>query len=156
MAHAASVVSSSIKDATVRDLVTANKFIKLLKCNEFASSFPQISDLQNASLVCFSDASFANLKCGGSQGGLLVFLQGRNGKYMLLASQSRKLKRAVKSTLTAETLALQEVIEGAIMIEAMFLEILNVAAQILPIKCVTLHDAVYSTKTLTEFVVKIS
>ena len=119
-------------------------------------SFPQINDLQNASLVCFSDASFANLKCGGSQGGLLVFLQGRNGKYMLLAWQSRKLKRVVKSTLTAETLALQEVIEAAIMIKTMFLEILNVDAhnQILLIKCVTdsksLYDAVYSTKTLTE------
>ena len=85
-----------------------------------------------------------------------MFLQGRNGKYMLLDWQSRKLKRVVKSTLTAETLALQEVIEAAIMIKAMFLEILNVDAhnQILPIKCVTdsksLHDAVYSTKTLTE------
>ena len=85
MAYAASAVSSSIKDATVRNLVTANKFIKLLKCIELLLSFPQISDLQNASLVCFSDASFANLKCSGSQGGLLVFLQGRNGKYMLLA-----------------------------------------------------------------------
>ena len=85
-----------------------------------------------------------------------MFLQGRNGKYMLLARQSRKLKRVVKSTLTAETLALQEVIEAAIMIKAMFLEILNVDAhnQILLIKCVTdtkpLHDAVCSTKILTE------
>ena len=75
---------------------------------------------------------------------------------MLFAWQSRKLKRVVKSTLTAETLALQEVIETAVMIKAIFLEILNVDAhnQILPIKCVaeskSLHDAVYSTKTLTE------
>ena len=75
---------------------------------------------------------------------------------MLLAWQSRKLKRVVKSTLTAETLALQEVIEAAIMIKAMFLEILNVDVhnEILPLKCVTdsksLHDAVYSSKTLTE------
>ena len=136
MTYAASVVSSSIKDATVRDLFTANKFIKLLKCNELVLSFPQISDLQNAS-------------CSASQGGLLVFLQGRKGKCMLLAWQSRKLKRVLKSTLTAETLALQQVIEGAILIKAMFLEILNVDAnnQILPTKCVTdsksLHSAVY-------------
>ena len=161
MAYAASVVSSSIKNATVRDLVKANKFIKLLNCNELVLSFPQISHLQNASLVCFSDASFANLKCSGSHGGLLVFLQGRNGKYMLLAWQSRKLKRVVKSTLTAETLALQEVIEVPIMIKAMFLEILNVDAhnEILLINCVTdsksLHGAVYSTKTLTEEPLKI-
>ena len=79
---------------------------------------------------------------------------------MLLAWQSRTLKRVVKSTLTEET-ALQEVIEAAIMIKTMFLEILNVDApnQILPIKCVTdsksLHHAVYSTKTLTEKRLKI-
>ena len=45
MAYAASVVSSSTKDATVSNLVTANKFIKLLKCNELVLSFPQINDL---------------------------------------------------------------------------------------------------------------
>ena len=62
IAYAANVVRSSIQDATVRDLNMVNKFIKLLKCNELVLSFPQINDLQNASLVCFSDASFANLK----------------------------------------------------------------------------------------------
>ena len=150
MAHAASVVSSSIKYATVRDLGT---------CNELALSFPQINDVQNASLVCFSDASFPNLKCGGSQGGLLVFLQGRNQNYMLLAWQSRKLKRLVKSTLTAET-ALQEAIEAAIMIKSLLLEIfIDAHNQNLLLKCVTdsksLHDTVYSTKTLTEKRLKI-
>ena len=60
MAYAASVASSSVKDATVRDLVMANKFIKLSECNELILPFSQINDLQNASLVCFSDASFAN------------------------------------------------------------------------------------------------
>ena len=38
----------------------ANKFIKLSECNELILPFSQINDLQNASLVCFSDASFAN------------------------------------------------------------------------------------------------
>ena len=162
MAYAASVVSSSIKDGTVQELVTANEFIKLLKSNELVLSFPQKNDLQNASLVCFSNASFVNLKCGGSQGGLLVFLQGRNGKYMLLAWQSRNLKRVVQSTLTAETLVLQEAIKAAIMIKTMLLEILNVDGhnQILLIMCLTdsksLHDVVYSTNTLTEKQLKIA
>ena len=56
-----------------------------------------------------------------------MFLQGRNGKYMLLTWQSRKLKGVVKSTFIAET-ALQEAIKAAIMIKTMFLEILNVDA----------------------------
>ena len=57
MVYAANVASSSIKDATVKDLVRANKFIKLLKCNEIVLSFQQINDLQNTSLVYFIDAS---------------------------------------------------------------------------------------------------
>ena len=57
MVYAANVVSSSIKDATVKDLVRANKFIKLLKCDEIVLSFQQINDLQNTSLVYFIDAS---------------------------------------------------------------------------------------------------
>ena len=39
-------------------------------------------------LICFSDSSFVNLKCGGSQGGLLVFLEGSDRRYMLLDWQS--------------------------------------------------------------------
>ena len=90
-----------------------------------------------------------------------MFLPGRNGRCMLLVWQSRTLKKVVKGTLAAETLALQEAIETAIMIKTMFLEILNVDAhnQILLIKCVTdsksLYDAVYSTKTLIEKRLKI-
>ena len=65
MVYATSVVSSPIKDATARELV----FIKLLKSNKIVLQFPKVNDLQNASFVSLSDASFPNLKCGGSQGG---------------------------------------------------------------------------------------
>ena len=74
MAYAASAVSISKKDATIRNPPIANKFIKLLKINKVVSSFAQMNDFQNVSLVCFGDASFANFKCGGSHGGRLVFL----------------------------------------------------------------------------------
>ena len=149
MAYAASIVSSSIKGATVKDLITANKFIKVLKSREVILSFPKLDNLKSSMLICFTDTWFANLKSGGSQGGLIVFLQGSNGKYMPLAWQSRKLKRVAKSTLTAETLALQEGIEVSIMIKSMLLEILKIDAinEILPITCIT--DAVYSTKEVT-------
>ena len=54
-----------------------------------------------------------------------MFIEGSNGKYMPLTWQSRKLRRVVKSTLTAETLALQEFIEVAFMIKYILLDILN-------------------------------
>ena len=121
-----------------------------MKSKDTVLSFTKIA------LICFSDASFANVKCGDSQDELLVFLEGSDGRYMLLDRQSRKLKRVVKSTLTAETLALQEVIEVAYMIRCLLLEILRQEQQnqILPMKCTTdrrsLDDAVYSSKTITE------
>ena len=156
MAYAASIVSGSIKDATVRDLISANKYIKMLQSTDVVLSFPKIADIEHSELICYSDASFANLKCGGSQGGIIVFIQGTNGKYMPLAWQSRKLKRVVKSTLTAETLALQEVIDLAFTIKCMLLEISNLSMQnqILPIKCIvdskSLYDAVYSSNNPAE------
>ena len=75
MAYAASVVSSPIKDATVRDIITTNKFIKILKSKNVVLSFPKIDDISKAVLICSSDVSFVNLKCGGLQDGLLVFLE---------------------------------------------------------------------------------
>ena len=87
MAYAASIVSGSIKDATVRDIITANKFLKMLQSTDVVLSFSKIEDIENSELICFSDASFPNLKCGGSQGGIIVFIQGFNGKSMLLAWQ---------------------------------------------------------------------
>ena len=121
MAYTASVTSSSIKDATVRNVITANKFIKILKFKDVILSFPKIDDISKAALICFSDASFANLKCGDSQGGVLVFLEGIDRRFILLAWLSRKWERVVKSTLTAKTLALQEVIEEVYMIRCLLL-----------------------------------
>ena len=45
MAYAASVVSSSIKDATVRDIITAKKMIKILKSKDVVLLFPKIDDI---------------------------------------------------------------------------------------------------------------
>ena len=41
MAYAASIVSGSIKDATVRDIITANKFMKMLQSKDLVLSFPK-------------------------------------------------------------------------------------------------------------------
>ena len=90
MAYAASAVGSSIKDVTVRDLITSNKFIKMLKSKDVDLSFPKIDNISKAALICLSDALFTNLKYSGSQVVLLVFLEGCDRRYMLLAWQSRK------------------------------------------------------------------
>ena len=88
-------------------------------------SFPKIEVIASTALIYFSDGSFGSLKCGDSQDGIIVFIEGSNGKYMPLTWQSRKLRRVVKSTITAETLELQKVIEVAFMMKCILLEILN-------------------------------
>ena len=50
MVYAASAVSSSIKDASVRDIITANKFIKILKPKDAVLSFPKMMTYQRQPL----------------------------------------------------------------------------------------------------------
>ena len=104
--------------------------------------------------MCFSDAAFANLKNGGSPGAFIIFLYGNN-KYAPIAWTSRKLKRVVKSTLSAETLALGESLETCFMIKSLLVELIGKDNyQNIPICYYTdnksLVDTINSTKLLTE------
>ena len=73
--------------------------------------------------MCFSDAAFANLKNGGSQGAFIIFLY--ENKYAPIAWTSRKLKQVVKSTLSTETLALEESLEACFMIKSLLAELIS-------------------------------
>ena len=69
-----SELSSAIKNATVNDLLKANKVLKYLKNTQSYIQFPKLDNINNLRIVMHSDASYANLPYGGSQGGHLVFL----------------------------------------------------------------------------------
>ena len=73
--------------------------------------------------MCFSDAAFANLKNGGSQGAFIIFLY--ENKYAPIAWTSRKLKQVAKSTLPAETLALEESLETCFMVKSLLVELIS-------------------------------
>ena len=91
-------LSSSLKIAAVEDQLGANKTIKKLKPNEVKSRFPSMDKwkVEKAQLVSFSDASLANLKNGGSQGGGIIFIVGENGEYAPLSWNFKKIKQMVK------------------------------------------------------------
>ena len=64
-------------------------------------------------LVVFSDASHANLPDRySSAGGYIIFLIGNNKRSCPLAWEAKKIRRVVKSTLAAETLALVEAVDS--------------------------------------------
>ena len=115
-----------------------------------------MGSLENIKLVGFSDASFANLRDGGSQGGYIIFVVGDNKKYMPIAWQSRRIRRVVKSTLAAETLAMVDLAEACVFYRKLLLELLNLkdAKENIPIICKTdnssLFDAVHSTTQILD------
>ena len=107
-----SVLSSSIKEATVSDMVYANKVIRKVKNEKSSIKFPEL-DLESLQLVSFSDASYSNLRNGGSQGGHLTFLVDKNNNSCPLEWKSNRLKRVVRSALAAETLACADCMEAS-------------------------------------------
>ena len=106
-----SVLSSNIKNATVNDLIQANKVIKKVKTEKTFMRFSEL-DLDSVCIMSFSDASYNNLKNGGSQGGYIIFLVDKYNHCCPLEWKSNRLKRVVRSALAAETLACAESVEA--------------------------------------------
>ena len=150
-------LSVNLKDATVNDIKRANKCVKSLKGDDVCLTFPKLGDIHKCSLVSYSDASFANLAGCASQGGSIVFLSNKAGLAAPLSWHSRKLKRVVKSTTSAETLALLDGIEDCFLIRQIISELFN--GLTLPVfakvDCKNLHDSVYSSKTVEDKRLKI-
>ena len=106
-------LSGHCKNATVADAVKLNKTISRVVGNRFCLLFERLSAVEDCIIECFSDASFGNLSDGGSQGGFVIFLRDGEGRRCPIYWQSRRLRRVVKSTLSAETLVLVECAEAA-------------------------------------------
>ena len=60
-------LKTSIKDATISDLIHANKSIRRLKAEQIALQFPNLESIEECMVVCHSDASFTNLRNTPSQ-----------------------------------------------------------------------------------------
>ena len=156
MSFGACEVSVSIKDSTVNDLIVANKNMRKLKSEKVVLQYPNLGNIELCSIICFSDAAFANLKNGSSQGGFIIFLCKSDKNYAPISWKSRKIQRVVRSTLAAETLAMKEALEECFIIRSMLLEIYKRDAKsgLFAIYCYTdsklLLESVHSTKTLKE------
>ena len=123
MSFGACEVSVSIKDSTVNDLIVANKNIRKLKSEKVVLQYPNLGNIELCSIICFSDAAFANLKNGSSQGGFIIFLYKSHKNYATISWKSRKIQQVVRSTLAAETFAMEEALEECYIIRSMLLEI---------------------------------
>ena len=146
-------LSVSVKGAQVSHLNQANKIIKKVKGELPKIRFPNLGDPKDLHIALYSDASYANLSDGVSSAeGYVVFLVGGDGRCCPLSWSSRKVRRVVKSTIAAETLALVDGLDMAIYIGSVLSEILG--AQRIPICCYidnkSLFENIYSTKLVDE------
>ena len=112
-------------------------------------SYGNLGDVSTWRIISFSDASWGNLRDGGSQGGYLLFMVGANGVANLIGWQSHRLKRVARSTIAAETLAAGEACESAILLSSQISEIMNSGKP--PITLVTNNESlVNATRTTTS------
>ena len=150
----AGIVDKIIADCScdVGDVLKLNKVIHRLTADNMRLYFPQMSPLEECQLECFSDAAFANLSDNGSQGAFIIFLRDKKGLRYPLYWKSRKIRRVVKSTLAAETLALVDGTEACVFTKHVLNEILGCCD--LPVACYvdnkSLVDALNSTKSVDD------
>ena len=118
-----------------------NRTIKKAKKEKSQILIPDLGNPKLLQIVAYSDASFANLMDGGSQGGHIIFLMGENGQYMPISWQSKRIKRIVKSTLAAETLAMVDLAEACLFYHSLIIELLQLEDDPTNIKisCKTAH-----------------
>ena len=118
------VLSTSQSKPTYRNLIDANKALREMKNNKLQIKFPKLQ-LSSLKIAVYSDASYGNLNDGSSQGGYIVFICDKCGNCAPVSWASKKLKRVVRSTLAAETLAAIEALDSAYLVAKLLSEFLS-------------------------------
>ena len=144
--------STKIKTAKVEDLIKLNKVVRQIKSQRNYLYFPNLNT-ENLHITLYSDASFNNLPNGGSQGGHLILLCDDNNQCCPLDWSSTKVKRVVRSTLAAETLALADGFSTAVFLRQIISDIFP-STKGKPIYAITdnksLYDAINTTRQITD------
>lgn len=142
-------LSTRLGTGTVKDLVRAAKAVRKIGQCRSALMFPPLGSVDCWKIVVFTDASFANLNKVDSSAAHVIFLVGENGKCCLVDWRANKIRRVVTSTLSAETLGLQEGISDGLYVRHLIEEILGLGQSVIPVLAFTDHkglqNSLYST-----------
>ena len=106
-------------------------------------------NFEHLKFIAYSNASFANLTDGGSQGGYVLFWVGSKNEYMPIAWQSKCCRRVVNSILAAKTLAMVDMLEACLFYRQLLLELLQQKDKTENIKiiCKTDNSCLYDSLT---------
>ena len=146
-------LSTKFRCAHLSDLNRATKVFLKLREHGCYVNFVKLNASQGLSLVVFSDAAHANLPDGvSSTSGIIVFLADAFGNLNPISWRANKIRRVVRSSLAAETLAFQEGLEEAVYLRKLLSELDNSIQ--LPIHAYvdnrSLYDALNSTKMVDD------
>ena len=143
-------LSTKLNDATVNDILLANKVVKKVKRENICLKFNRLTGPMR--LIAYSDASYANLKDGSSQGGNMIFLADEKGDVSPLYWSSRKFRRVCRSTIAAETSAVLDETDLCIWLTHIINEIddQSLLTTLVRTDNKSLSEAVYSTKAVEE------
>jgi hypothetical protein len=126
-------LSTKLKQGTVEDLIRVIKCVGRMKSEVSMIKFPVLGPYSDRKIVVFTDAALANLEGSGSMGAHVIFMADSAGRACPLSWKANKIKRVVRSTLSAEMLSLQEGVEDAIYLRAIVTELLQKDPKSLPI-----------------------
>ena len=146
-------MSNTGKRPKVKLIKEANRALKKMRNNTLCLHFPPLGDPEYLEVLAFSDATYASLVDGSSQGGHIVLLKGQNDFVVPISWQSKKLNRVTKSPLASEALAVNEAADTGYLIASMLTEMLNLSS--LPVvHCFTdsksLVENLESTKVVSD------
>ena len=85
-------LSSRIKNATVQDLLRANKVVIKAKSEHVVLRYQSFDDLRNLKLLTYNDSSFGNLKDEGSQGAFVIFIVVYSLRFTLVTEDCQRRK----------------------------------------------------------------
>jgi hypothetical protein len=143
------VISNIGKQPNIKLLKTANRALKKLKNQSVALSYPPLGNPLKFEVLAFSDATYASLSDGASQGALIVFVRGENGLIAPVFWQSKKLVRVTKSPLASETSAAGEAADAGLIVATILMEILNLP-QLPSVHCFTDSKSLVDTALNTK------
>ena len=149
-------LSSKYGSATKRDFKAVYKMIQKLKGERTCMSFPDLGEVDEWSLVGYSDAGIRNMPDKiSSVGGQVVLLVNEQKKVACVLNwRSKKLVRVVTSSLAGEALAMVAMVGEIVYNKAILSQIYGDKIKTIPVvvftDCKNLHDAIHSTRLVED------